>query len=117
MQTLIIKTISALNSFNEWIFSPVDRLVDMLSISEWLADAIKDSIHMLPFLFFIFVVIEIIEFFYSNKMTELAKYSSKAGPVVGSLVASFPQCGFSVIASTLYAKRLITKGTLIAVFL
>ncbi len=117
MQTLIIKTISALNTFNEWIFSPVDRFVDSLSITEWLADAIKDSFHMLPFLFFIFVVIEVIEFFYSNKMTELAKYSSKAGPIVGSLVASFPQCGFSVIASTLYSKRLITKGTLIAVFL
>lgn len=117
MQSLIIKTISALNGFNEWIFSPIDRLINSLSIAEWLADAIKDSLHMLPFLFLIFVVIEVIEFFYSDKMTQLAKYSSKAGPLVGSLAASFPQCGFSVIASTLYTKRLITKGTLIAVFL
>ena len=117
MQSLIIKTVSALNSFNEWIFSPIDGLIDSLSIAEWLADAIKDSLHMLPFLFLIFVVIEVIEFFYSDKMTQLAKYSSKAGPLVGSLAASFPQCGFSVIASTLYTKRLITKGTLIAVFL
>ena len=117
MQSLIIKTVSALNGFNEWIFSPIDRLIDSLSIAEWLADAIKDSLHMLPFLFLIFVVIEVIEFFYSDKMTQLAKYSSKAGPLVGSIAASFPQCGFSVIASTLYTKRLITKGTLIAVFL
>ena len=117
MQSLIIKTVSALNGFNEWIFSPIDRLIDSLSIAEWLADAIKDSLHMLPFLFLIFVVIEVIEFFYSDKMTQLAKYSSKAGPLVGSLAASFPQCGFSVIARTLYTKRLITKGTLIAVFL
>ncbi len=117
MQSLIIKTVSALNGFNEWIFSPIDGLINSLSIAEWLADAIKDSLHMLPFLFLIFVVIEVIEFFYSDKMTQLAKYSSKAGPLVGSLAASFPQCGFSVIASTLYTKRLITKGTLIAVFL
>ncbi len=117
MQSLIIKTVSALNGFNEWIFSPIDGLIDSLSIAEWLADAIKDSLHMLPFLFLIFVVIEVIEFFYSDKMTQLAKYSSKAGPLVGSIAASFPQCGFSVIASTLYTKRLITKGTLIAVFL
>ena len=117
MQSLIIKTLSALNGFNEWIFSPIDGLINSLSIAEWLADAIKDSLHMLPFLFLIFVVIEVIEFFYSDKMTQLAKYSSKAGPLVGSLAASFPQCGFSVIASTLYTKRLITKGTLIAVFL
>ncbi len=117
MQSLIIKTVSALNGFNEWIFSPIDGFINSLSIAEWLADAIKDSLHMLPFLFLIFVVIEVIEFFYSDKMTQLAKYSSKAGPLVGSLAASFPQCGFSVIASTLYTKRLITKGTLIAVFL
>lgn len=117
MQSLIIKTVSALNGFNEWIFSPIDGFINSLSIAEWLADAIKDSLHMLPFLFLIFVVIEVIEFFYSDKMAQLAKYSSKAGPLVGSLAASFPQCGFSVIASTLYTKRLITKGTLIAVFL
>ena len=117
MQSLIIKSVSALNSFNEWIFSPIDGLIDSISMAEWLADAFKDSLHMLPFLFLIFVVIEVIEFFYSKKMTQLAKYSSKAGPLVGSLAASFPQCGFSVIASTLYTKGLITKGTLIAVFL
>lgn len=117
MQTLIIKTVAALNSFNEWLFSPLDSFIDKIPLAHWVADAIKDSFHMLPFLFFIFVVIEIIEYFYSNKMTQLAKYSSKAGPIVGSLAASFPQCGFSVIASTLYTKRLITKGTLIAVFL
>ena len=56
MQSLIIKTVSALNGFNEWIFSPIDGLIDSLSIAEWLADAIKDSLHMLPFLFLIFVV-------------------------------------------------------------
>ncbi len=117
MQSLIIKSVSALNSFNEWIFSPIDGLIESISMAEWLADAFKDSLHMLPFLFLIFVVIEVIEFFYSKKMTQLAKYSSKAGPLVGSLAASFPQCGFSVIASTLYTKGLITKGTLIAVFL
>ena len=117
MQTLIIKTVAALNSFNEWLFSPLDSFIDKIPLAHWVADAIKDSFHMLPFLFFIFVVIEIIEYFYSNKMTQLAKYSSKAGPIVGSLAASFPQCGFSVIASTLYSKRLITQGTLIAVFL
>lgn len=88
-----------------------------LLLQPWLIDAVKDSMQMLPFLFFIFVFIELIEYFYSDKLSGLAKHSSKAGPLVGSLAASFPQCGFSVIASTLYTKNLITKGTLIAVFL
>ncbi len=117
MQSLFINFISALNNTNDFIFKTVDLYMDSLPFAEWIIDAIKDSLHMLPFLFFIFVIIECIEYFYSDKMTQLAKYSSKTGPIAGSLLASFPQCGFSVIASTLYSKKLITKGTLIAVFL
>lgn len=85
--------------------------------SEWVIDAIKDSLYMLPFLFIIFIIIECIEYFYSNKIDKLAKISSKAGPLAGSLAASVPQCGFSVIASTLYTRKLITKGTLLAVYI
>lgn len=117
LQTLFISLIAALNKLNELIFLPVDTLIEKMPLADWLADALKDSLHMLPFLFFIFVVIEVIEYFYSNKMTKFAKYSGKAGPLAGSLAASFPQCGFSVIASTLYTKKLITKGTLLAVYL
>ena len=117
LQTLFISLIAALNKLNELIFLPVDTLIEKMPLADWLADALKDSLHMLPFLFFIFVVIVVIEYFYSNKMTKFAKYSGKAGPLAGSLAASFPQCGFSVIASTLYTKKLITKGTLLAVYL
>ena len=117
LQTLFISLIAALNKLNELIFLPVDTLIEKMPLADWLADALKDSLHLLPFLFFIFVVIEVIEYFYSNKMTKFAKYSGKAGPLAGSLAASFPQCGFSVIASTLYTKKLITKGTLLAVYL
>lgn len=117
MQTLIIKILAFFNAINTCFFTPIDSLIEKLPFNEWILDAIIDSLHMLPFLFFIFVFIEVVEYFYSEKMTELAKYSKKAGPLAGSLAASFPQCGFSVIASTLYTKRLITKGTLLAVYL
>src|SRR5574344_1951173 len=114
---LLITFFTKLNNFNQLLFYKPDMMLDKLPIQEWLADAIKDGLHMLPFLFFIFIVIEIIEYFYSDKMTQLSKYSGKTGPFAGSLLASFPQCGFSVIASTLYSKRFITKGTLLAVYL
>lgn len=117
MQTLIIKAITLINNLNEILCSPFDNIIDSIPLEEWIIDALKDSIHMVPFLFFIFIVIELIEFFYSNKMTQLSQYTDKAGPLIGSLAATFPQCGFSVIASTLYTKNLITRGTLLAVFL
>lgn len=117
MQDLIIKLVTLLNSINEFLFARIDSLIEQLPFAEWIIDAIKDSIHMLPFLFVIFVIIEVIEFFCSYKITQIAKDSQKTGPLTGSLVASFPQCGFSIIASTLYTKRFITKGTLLAVYL
>jgi hypothetical protein len=41
----------------------------------------------------------------------------KIGPLFGSLFASIPQCGFSVIASTIYTRRILTRGTIISVYL
>ena len=40
-----------------------------------------------------------------------------AGPAIGALLGVVPQCGFSAAASTLYAARVVSLGTLFAVFL
>ena len=84
---------------------------------DWLADAIIDSFHVLPLLFIVFLIIEFVEFFYSDKINSFMKKSEKSAPLIGSLAAIIPQCGFSVIASTLYIRRFITKGTLIGIYL
>lgn len=84
---------------------------------EWLTDALIDSIHLIPFLFIAFVIVEFIEYYHADKINYLLHKNKISGVLVGSLAAIFPQCGFSVIAAGLYSKRLITLGTLIAVFL
>ena len=60
---------------------------------------------------------EYIEHKISEKSKEKIKKSGKFGPAIGSLFGIFPQCGFSVVATNLYAARIITLGTLIAVYL
>lgn len=117
MHDIFIKILALTVSFNNKLFAPIDSFIGSFQLQYWLEDAIKDSVHMLPFLFIIFVIIELIEYFYSNKMNSIVKNSKIAGPLAGSLVASVPQCGFSVIASTLYSKKLITMGTLLSVFI
>lgn len=117
IQTFLINALSLINSANEAMFSPLDNFIGKLGLISWAEDAIIDSFHMLPFLFLIFLIIEFVEYFYADKINKIAEHSKKAGPLVGSLAASFPQCGFSIIASTLYTERLITKGTLISVYL
>lgn len=82
-------------------------------IEETLIDAIK----LLPFLFITYILMEYIEHKTSKKSKETIKKSGKFGPAVGSFLGIFPQCGFSVSATNLYAARVITLGTLIAVYL
>jgi len=84
---------------------------------EILEDAIIDSIKLLPFLFVSYLIIELIEHKATDKIKKYLLKSGKFGSIVGALFGVIPQCGFSVTASTLYAGRVITIGTLVAVFI
>ena len=80
-------------------------------------DTLSDSIKLLPFLFITYLLMEYIEHKMKHKSKETIQKSGKFGPFFGSLLGIFPQCGFSVSATNLYAGRVITLGTLIAVYL
>lgn len=86
----------------------------MLEIIE---DTLIDAIKILPFLFITYLIMEYIEHKMGEKSKTAIKKSGKLGPVIGSILGIFPQCGFSVSATNLYAGRVITLGTLIAVYL
>lgn len=80
-------------------------------------DTLIDAIKLLPFLFITYLLMEYIEHKMKHKSKETIQKSGKLGPFFGSLLGIFPQCGFSVSATNLYAGRVITLGTLIAVYL
>lgn len=80
-------------------------------------DAVLDTLKLIPFLFLTYLAMEAIEQKSNGKAEEVVQRAGFAGPIVGSLVGAFPQCGFSAAASTLYAAKVITVGTLIAVYL
>lgn len=84
---------------------------------EVIEDTLIDGVKLLPFLFITYLIMEYIEHKMKNKSKETIKKSGKFGPFFGSLLGIFPQCGFSVSATNLYAGRIITLGTLIAVYL
>ena len=86
----------------------------MLEIIE---DALLDSIKLLPFLFLTYLVMEYIEDHAGEKTEEAIQKSGRFGPVIGGVLGVVPQCGFSAAAASLYAGRVITLGTLIAIFL
>ena len=84
---------------------------------ELFLDALSDSTALIPFLLLIYFLVELFERRFSGTITHALEKSAKAGPALGAAFGCIPQCGFSVVASALYARRLITKGTLLAVFL
>ena len=84
---------------------------------EVVTDTLKDSVKLLPFLFVAYVVVEYIEHKTNKKTKNIVQNSGELGPLWGSILGIFPQCGFSAMAANLYAGRIITLGTLIAIFL
>lgn len=76
-----------------------------------------DTIKLLPFLLVAFLIIEYIEHKLSSKSKKIISKSGKFGPVLGSLLGLIPQCGFSVLATNLYITRIVSLGTLIAIYL
>ncbi|MDE7198654.1 MAG: arsenic efflux protein [Lachnospiraceae bacterium] len=82
-----------------------------------LCDTCIDALRLLPFLFLTYLAMESLEHWTGGRMQEVVRKSGKAGPAIGGLLGIFPQCGFSAAAANLYAGRIITLGTLIAVFL
>ncbi len=86
-------------------------------IEDILADAVKDTLYLVPFLLLTYLAMEWLEHKAGGRAEEAVRRAGAAGPVVGALVGIVPQCGFSAAAATLWAGRVVTLGTLFAVFL
>lgn len=82
-----------------------------------LEHSISDTLYLIPFLFVTYVAMEWLEHRTAGKTQEAIRHAGGAGPIVGAALGAVPQCGFSAAAATLYAGRVITLGTLFAVFL
>ena len=80
-------------------------------------DSAVDCVKMLPFLFLAFYLLEVGEQHASDRMTVMLGRSGGLGPLIGSLLGSVPQCGFSIMASDFFASGVISMGTLLAVYL
>lgn len=86
-------------------------------MKEIIIDTLVDSLKLLPFLFVAFFIIELIEHKLDKKNKDLIAKNTKFGPTIGALLGLVPQCGFSVMATNLYVTRIISLGTLIAIYL
>lgn len=82
-----------------------------------LGESLVDTAKMLPFLFLAYLFIEYVEHRHGEKIEAVLERSGRWGAIPASLLGCVPQCGFSAVASNLYASRVITPGTVLAVFI
>ena len=82
-----------------------------------LLDAALDTLRLVPFLLVTFFALVALEYKAGANTREVVARAGASGPAIGAMLGAVPQCGFSAAAAMLYAGRVITLGTLFAVFL
>ena len=80
-------------------------------------ETLIDTLKLIPFLFLAYLAMEYLEHRTGEKTQRLIRRAGRSGPILGGLLGIVPQCGFSAAASNLYAGRVISLGTLLAIYL
>lgn len=79
--------------------------------------AFEETLNLIPFLFITYLMMEYLEHHSSSKLLMKIEKSKHFGPIFASTFGLLPQCGFSTISSSLYVTGIITRGSLIAIYL
>lgn len=87
------------------------------TILDVLLDSVHDTLELIPFLFLTYLAMEALEHTAGGRTELIIARADKSGPIVGALLGALPQCGFSAMAGTLYAARVVSAGTLVSVIL
>lgn len=86
-------------------------------MSDVIIDTLLDTVKLVPFLLLTYLAMEYLEHKTGRKTQGLVQRAGRFGPVIGGALGIVPQCGFSAAASNLYTGRVITLGTLLAIYL
>lgn len=82
-----------------------------------LLHALEDTAIVIPVLYLAYLLVSYFSHNDNQRYSKILHHTNKAGPVVGAFLGCIPQCGFSSVMSDLYSKKIITIGTLFAVFI
>ncbi len=84
---------------------------------DMLIDGLVDTLKLIPYLFITFIILELLEHKLSKKNEKILAKNKKFGPFIGGILGALPQCGFSTMAASLFSNKVITIGTVVAIFL
>ena len=91
--------------------------IRMDQLTDFIIDALIDSAKLIPFLFVIYILLEFLDRKTGTTVYKLIRKAKNYAPLLGGSIGIIPQCGLSAAAATLYSRKVITVGTMLAVFL
>lgn len=92
--------------------------IDLHELGHILLHTVEDTLPIIPFLYLCYLFLEFLERRVVSSVDAVTRLKgSRLGPLVGGVLGLLPQCGFSAAAAGLYAGRIVSLGTVIAVFL
>ena len=86
-------------------------------LTEVLLESLIETLSVIPFLFLTYLFMEYLEHKAGRGTLSFLSKSGSLGPLAGASLGLVPQCAFSAVAANLYTGRVITVGTMLAVFL
>lgn len=86
-------------------------------LTDVLLESLIETLCVIPFLFLTYLFMEFLEHKAANSTLSFLSKAGPLGPLAGSALGLAPQCAFSAVAANLYTGRVITVGTMLAVFL
>ena len=93
---------------------PADLINQAAFIPEWAKMSIIATVTFVPWLYFLYYAIELLERFILTHIAPFLKLCRRIGALIGITTTVIPECGYQVLASTFYARKMISKGTLLA---
>lgn len=106
-----------LNNIIEVLSVPTLLINQCTFLPEYIREALITSINFIPWLYILYYGIELLERFFMQRINLLVRLIKGFGPLFGVAISTIPECGYQVIASTFYSRKMITRGTLLAFFI
>ena len=108
---------SLIHSIQQLVAIPALLINQITVIPEFIREALIQAITFVPWLYFLYYGIELLERFFLKNIGIFIKLSKKLGPLFGATISIVPECGYQVLASTFYSRKLMTRGTLLAFYI
>ena len=102
----------------KYVLSVPETLISQcLFLPEYVRQTLIDCINFVPWLFFLYYAIELLERFFLKNIHLFIRLIRTIGPIFGVVISVIPECGYQVMVSTFYSRKMITRGTLLAFYI